>query len=171
MTDRQRAFVAHYLATLNAADAARKAGYSAPSADQIGYENLRKPEIAAAISAGTARLLQAADLSAQRTLEELRRLAFSDIGQCFDAQGNLLPMAAMSPEARACLASVKVVTRHAPAADGSVITVADVKLWDKIRALELVATYLGLLKKQIEHFGGIDLVARLQAARLRGRVA
>jgi len=40
-----------------------------------------------------------------------------------------------------------------------------------VRALELVATYLGLLKKQVEHSGEIDLVARLRAARQRGRAA
>ena len=43
---------------------------------------------------------QAEGLSAERTIEELRRLAYSDIGQCGDAHGNLLPMTAMSPEAR-----------------------------------------------------------------------
>jgi hypothetical protein len=42
-------------------------------------------------------------------------------------------------------------------------TVSDVKLWDKIRALELAATHLGLLKKKVEHSGEIDLVKRLQA--------
>ena len=49
-------------------------------------------------------------------------------------------------------------------ATGPVVTIADVKLCDKCRALELAATYLGLLKKQVERSGGIDLVKRLQAA-------
>ena len=65
-----------------------------------------------------------------------------------------------------------VVTRQAPAGDGSVVTVSEVKLWDKVRALELAATYLGLLKKQVEHSGEIDLVKRLQAAKAarQGRI-
>ncbi len=37
--------------------------------------------------------------------------------------------------------------------------------------LELVAAHLGLLKKQVEHSGEIDMVKRLQAARQRGRAA
>ena len=45
------------------------------------------------------------------------------------------------------------------------------KLWDKLRALELAAQHLGLLKHLVEHSGGVDLVARLRAVRLRGRVA
>jgi hypothetical protein len=77
----------------------------------------------------------------------------------------------MSPEARACLASVKVVTRQAAVGDGAAVAVTDVKLWGKIRALELLATYFGLLKNQVEHSGEVDLVQRLRAARLRGRAA
>jgi hypothetical protein len=46
-----------------------------------------------------------------------------------------------------------------------------VKLCDKLRAVELAAQHLGLLKYRVEHAGGVDLVARLRAARLRGRVA
>jgi hypothetical protein len=64
-----------------------------------------------------------------------------------------------------------VVTRHAPAGDGRVDTVYEVKLWDKLRALKLAATHLGLLKKKVEHSGEIDLVARLRAARQRGGAA
>jgi hypothetical protein len=48
---------------------------------------------------------------------------------------------------------------------------ARVKLCDKMRALEMAANHLGLLKHKVEHFGGVDLVARLRAARQRGRVA
>ncbi len=69
------------------------------------------------------------------------------------------------PEAHSEVASVKIVQRTSPAGGGPV-AVADVKLRDKIRALELAATYLGLLKKKVEHTGEIDLVTRLRAARL-----
>ncbi len=44
-------------------------------------------------------------------------------------------------------------------------TAYEVKLWGKIRALELLATHLGLLKTKVEHSGEVDLVKRLQAAR------
>ena len=58
--------------------------------------------------AGTARLLPVTGLSAERRkLEELRRIAFSDPAGCFDAAGNLLPLAEMRPEARAAVASVR----------------------------------------------------------------
>lgn len=52
LTAKQRAFVEAYLSCLNATEAARRAGYSEKTAYAIGWENLRKPEIAAAVEAG-----------------------------------------------------------------------------------------------------------------------
>ena len=103
--------------------------------------------------------------------EAIRRIALSDSGALLDNEDKPLPVHDRPLEAHAAVASLKVVTRHAPAGDVSVVTVSEVKLWDKIRALELAATYLGLLKKQVEHSGEINLVKRLQAARQRGRAA
>lgn len=50
LTAKQQMFVLEYLVDLNATQAAIRAGYSQKTAEQIGYENLRKPEIAAAIA-------------------------------------------------------------------------------------------------------------------------
>ena len=49
MTERQNRFVDFYLQSGNASDAARKAGYSAKTANRIATENLSKPVISAAI--------------------------------------------------------------------------------------------------------------------------
>lgn len=49
MTPKQKAFADYYLESGNAADAARKAGYSEKSVYAIGPENLGKPEISAYI--------------------------------------------------------------------------------------------------------------------------
>jgi len=49
MTPKQQRFVEEYLVDLNATQAAIRAGYSEKTAGQVGGENLKKPEIAAAI--------------------------------------------------------------------------------------------------------------------------
>ena len=49
LTGKQKRFVEEYLCDLNATQAAIRAGYSAKTAEVVGYENLRKPQIAAAI--------------------------------------------------------------------------------------------------------------------------
>lgn len=46
MTPKQKKFCEYYLQSGNAADAARKAGYSEKTANKIASENLTKPDIA-----------------------------------------------------------------------------------------------------------------------------
>lgn len=53
MNARQKAFAEYYIQTRNAAEAARRAGYSAKTAYSIGAENLTKPEIIAYIAVRT----------------------------------------------------------------------------------------------------------------------
>lgn len=43
LTEKQKAFCDYYIETLNATEAALKAGYSPKTAKQTGYENLNKP--------------------------------------------------------------------------------------------------------------------------------
>lgn len=50
MTPKQKKFCEYYIKTANASEAARKAGYSLKTADKIGHENLKKPEISAYIN-------------------------------------------------------------------------------------------------------------------------
>ena len=50
LTPKQKAFADYYIKCGNAAEAARKAGYSLRTADAIGRENLRKPTISAYIA-------------------------------------------------------------------------------------------------------------------------
>ena len=45
MTEKQKLFCEEYLISLNATQAAIKAGYSKKTAYSIGNENLKKPEI------------------------------------------------------------------------------------------------------------------------------
>jgi hypothetical protein len=61
----------------SATQAAIRAGYSPNSAAQIGHENLRKPEITLAIQEA---LRQFGGITQTRLIDELGRLAFSDIG-------------------------------------------------------------------------------------------
>lgn len=56
LTPRQQRFIHEYLISLNASDAARKAGYSEKTAANIAAENLIKPHIRARIDAELKRI-------------------------------------------------------------------------------------------------------------------
>src|SRR5262245_37073092 len=165
LTAKQTRFVAEYLVDLNATQAAIRAGYSRRSAEQQAYENLRKPEIAQAITAGKAQQLETANLSAARVLEELRRLAFTDFRTFFDADGNLKPVEDLDDDQAACLASHEVVIKNGKAGDGQTVEIHKIKLWDKMRALELLAKHFGLVTERVEVSGWDKLAAQLASAR------
>lgn len=68
---KQRAFVREYAIDHNAAGAARRAGYSHKTADKIGYELLRKPEIAEQLTQYEEQHNQQAQLSRQKVIDGL----------------------------------------------------------------------------------------------------
>ena len=49
LTQKQEEFCKQFIVDLNATQAAKRAGYSQDTAYSIGWENLRKPEIASRI--------------------------------------------------------------------------------------------------------------------------
>ena len=71
MTPKQAAFVQQYLVDLNAAQAAIRAGYSAKTAAAIGYENLKKPEIAAVITEQRRKIAARADFTVDEHMDLL----------------------------------------------------------------------------------------------------
>lgn len=107
------------------------------------------------------------ELTAARTLEELRRLAFSDIGDLFDANGRLRPLKDIPPTLRACIASVKTTKKNLTAGDGIQEDVVEVRLWDKIRAIEMAAKHHGLLTEKLDVTGAVTFIDKIARARQR----
>lgn len=158
MTPRQRRFISEYLIDHNASGAAVRSGFKGKRPDQAGYEWLRIPEIAQAIKDAETKLLASNELSASRILEEMRRVALSDIRGFFDDRGNLKPISALDAEQGACLASIEVLQRNLTTGDGKVDTLHKIKTWDKIRALEMLGKHFALLTEKVDLRGGLEVV-------------
>lgn len=77
LSTKQRVFIEEYLTCFNATQAALKAGYSPDTAYNTGYENMRKHEIAEAISRRLSEKAMSADEVLMR-LAEQARAAYSD---------------------------------------------------------------------------------------------
>lgn len=80
LTPKQRIFVLEYLRTFNATQAAIAAGYSKRTAYAIGWENLRKPEIQAAIKQYKEQFTEELGLDVKRIIAEWMKIAFADTG-------------------------------------------------------------------------------------------
>ena len=78
LSDRQQRFVAEYLIDLNASAAYRRAGYAAKGAYVAGPRLLTNVRIAAAVAAGKGAQLARLDVTAERVLHEVARVAFAN---------------------------------------------------------------------------------------------
>jgi len=75
LTEKQKMFVLEYLVDLNATAAARRAGYSEKTAEIIGHENLRKPNIHTAIQEAQQERSEKLSLSAEWVLGRFKLIS------------------------------------------------------------------------------------------------
>ncbi len=136
LTGKQQAFVAEYLVDRNAAQAAIRAGYSPKYADRMSYQLLGKTWVAEALAEAMAKQQERTQITADRVLLELARLATVDPTRMYDQDGNPRPLHELHPDVRACIAGYNK--------DGSY------KLWDKNSALEKIGKHFKLYTDLIE---------------------
>lgn len=127
LTEKQRRFIDYYLQTGNAAEAARRAGYSKKAARFIGYENLTKPYIYAGIRA------RLADLSGER-LAECREILESLTAAM---RGELEEEVTVSEGVRPGVWKARKIRKQ-------------ISIRDRIRAAELLMRRYGLDRSDIE---------------------
>lgn len=76
LTTKQRRFIQEYIVDYNATQAAIRAGYSENTAGGIGAENLKKPQIQAAIHEELEKQSKRTNVTADRIVQELAAMAF-----------------------------------------------------------------------------------------------
>ena len=152
MTKKQKRFIEEYLIDLNATQAAIRAGYSPDSAADIGSENLRKPDIRARIDKAMAERSKRTGVSADRVVLELAKIAFINAIDVVDPKtATVRPDAA--PEDTAVIQSVKVKKSYSETGE---MTEREIKMADKLKALELLGKHLGMFKDKMEISGSLD---------------
>lgn len=150
LTDKQEKFCQEYLIDLNATQAAIRSGYSSSTAKQIGAENLTKLDIQARLSELNKSRLEATGISQKRVLEEYAKIAFFDIREIFDVDGGLINVKQLDANNAGAIASIKSSEEWGEDEDGNrtvIGTIKEVKVFDKIRALQDLGKHLGLFEK------------------------
>lgn len=158
MTPKQVLFVQEYLVDLNATQAAMRAGYSEKTAYSMGQENLKKPEIAAAIAAAQSERSKRTEVTADRVLQEYAALAFYDPAD----------IAAAAIDEPADIAKLPEHVRRAIVGwkwdkDGNLV----LSLSPKTPSLDALGKHLGMFREQIDVNVKTDLAAMIAARRKR----
>lgn len=146
LTDKQQRFVEEYLIDLNATQACIRAGYSVKTANEQGAQNLAKLSIQEAIAKEMAERSKRTGINQDRVVTELARIAFINPQNLIDPED-----ASIKPDATeddlACIQSVKVKTMDG--AKGTSVE-REIKLNDKMKALELLGKHLGMWNDKID---------------------
>lgn len=157
LTVKQAIFCQEYIVDFNATQAAIRSGYSEKTAKEIGCENLTKPNIKQKIDKLIDDRAKRTEITADRVLVELSRLAFADIRDIFTDDGGLLKPSDMGDDIASSVQSVEVVTRldGEKDSDGNQVPeyVHRIKLSDKKASLELLGKHLKLFTDKVEHTG------------------
>lgn len=157
VTAKQKRFVEEYLLDLNATQAAIRAGYKAGSAQrasEIGSELLQKTPVQAAIAKAMAERSRRTGINQDRVIQELAKIAFVNASDVIDLKRATV-LEEADREDLACIQSVKVK-------DGNTME-REVRLADKLRALELLGKHLGMWTEKVQVSGLEEERSKLDA--------
>jgi phage terminase small subunit len=147
---RKAMFVEAYIANGgNATEAAKAAGYSAKTAKQQGSRLLTNVDISASVAKRRAHLVEKMELTTERTLLEIARLAYVDPRKFFHADGTPKEITELDDDTAAALAGMEVTEEwEGTGADKKIVGVTKkYKLTDKNAALEKAMKHLGQYEK------------------------
>ena len=155
LAEKQATFVQEYLIDLNATQAAIRAGYSPGSAARYAIELLNKTHVAEAIKKAMQERNQRVEISQDRILEELARIAFGDLRDAvtWGKEGVKLKESAELTEDQA--AAISEVGETVTKEGGS----TRIKRHDKVKALELLMRHKGMLNDKLNINGELNVSA------------
>ena len=155
LAEKQATFVQEYLIDLNATQAAIRAGYSPGSAARYAIELLNKTHVAEAIKKAMQERNQRVEISQDRILEELARIAFGDLRDSvtWGKEGVKLKESAELTEDQA--AAISEVGETVTKEGGS----TRIKRHDKVKAIELLMRHKGMLNDKLNLSGELNVSA------------
>jgi phage terminase small subunit len=155
LTPKQARFVEEYLVDLNATQAAIRAGYSKGTARAIASENLSKPDIQQAIVEAMKKREKRTQITQDRVLLELGRIAFFDPRRLFDADGKPVAINQLDDDTAAALVGLDVLEEFEGEGEDRAFVgyTKKYKIADKNTALTNAMRHLGMLRDKVEHSG------------------
>ncbi len=154
MTPREAIFYGEYIKDGNGTRAALAAGFPEKSAHVSAARLLKKAEMVRAIDAWRASQCARLEITAERVLQELMKLATYDPGKLYDRDGRRIPVHLLDDWTRAAVGSVEDETEESAAQDGAPVVTTrrqKVKMADKGPNLERLGKHLKLFSG--ESFG------------------
>ena len=166
LTARQKRFASEYLIDLNGTRAAIRAGYAASSAAATAVRLLQMPKVAELIERGQADRAARTNVTADRVLMELSRIAFANMSDYIVIQPDgsaYVDLTDLDDDKTAALQEITTDCFSSGRGDAArEVKRVRVKLCDKLQALEKIGRHLGMFKDQMT-IGGQLTISHEQA--------
>lgn len=146
LTEKQKKFVEEYLIDLNATQAAIRAGYSVKTADVQSSRMLGNVKVQQAIAEKMAERSRRTGINQDRVLMELAKIAFVNADDVINAQDATTKEGA-SRDDLAAIQSIKVKSFGEDGIE------REIKLADKLKALEMLGRHLGMWNDKLQMSG------------------
>nr|DAY66478.1 MAG TPA: Terminase small subunit [Caudoviricetes sp.] len=151
---KQKRFVDEYLIDLNATQAAIRAGYKKTEyTDTNANKLLENTRIREAIDKAMAERSKRTGINQDRVIQELARIAFVNPQNVINAEDGSVREDATEDDL-ACIQAVKVKTMSG---DKGYSEEREVRLNDKMKALELLGKHLGMFTDKVELDADLEL--------------
>jgi phage terminase small subunit len=163
-------FAREYVIDLNATRAATAAGYSQRTANEQGARLLAKASTKKLVDSLLSKRASRLEISSERILEELAKLAFFDARSIWNEDGSLKPVTEWDDAAAAALAGIEheKLFEHFGAGNAKHVgTTVKVKMLPRTDALRMLGQYRKLFTEKVEHTADSELIEALAAGRKR----
>ncbi len=156
LNPKQKRFCEEYVIDLDPGPAYVRAGYSKKGAPQAAHKLLKHADVQRQLAKLTEKRSKAVGITAERVLEELAILGFSDINDYKNTKEGFYLSDKTNDAASRAVSSIKL-KRHT-GKDGVEVT-TEIRLWDKPASLRLLAQHLGMLNDRgpIPPGGGVTV--------------
>lgn len=167
LNERQLRFVQEYLKDMNAKAAYIRAGYEAKNADPACYALLGDVRVQQLLAQAFAKHAEKAEVTVEKILNELDRLAFADVSEAFNSNGGLKDIHDFPLSLRKSVSSFEVEelyewaeTTRGRKVKENIGRLKKVKFWPKERCLEMLGKYRAMFvdRRELSGPGGIPLV-------------
>ena len=148
LNPKQIAFCEQYVIDLNATQAAIRAGYSAKTANVKASQLLAIVNIQEYIKELRDKASKRNEISLDRVVQELTKLALFDVRKIYDDNGDLIQPHKLSDEAASVVSSFKSRREVSGSGEDKEVSYVDeYKTYDKTKALEMLMRHLGGYEK------------------------
>ncbi len=144
LSEKHILFCNEYLIDFNASAAFVRAGYAEKGARQNAYTLLQNDEIKEYLSKQQEKLQRKTEISAERVINELAKIAFHNTQDFVNGGNSVLEIKHLDRDKVAAVSKIKTTTKEF---DGNVTTTTEIGFYDKVDALEKLGRHLGVFEK------------------------